>query len=181
MKVGYMGQISDLVSKQLQDGLGYGAGTMRSLGSTDDWLVAIMQAIYNRKPQDLPQVAATWARRLQFVLSDLSLEQRKKYCINEGGFLIRLIERVTRRTQRRWYLDVYGPILGLPDESVNRIVPSRDDMDKYRRIIVPPSLPICPVPVSVMMTCSIVVGFAAAGLIVRSCRRFCPFIASRCR
>lgn len=147
-KTGYMGQINDLVDKQLRDGLAYGIGSMRSLGTLEEWLAIVTQAIYDQPPAAVGDAAQAWAARLQFILSDISEQERKDYCINEGGFLIRLVERLTRRIQRRWYLSVFGTKVESMSIPPARIVPTSTDLVTYRRPPLPPSLPPIAVPVS---------------------------------
>ena len=145
-KTGYMGQINDLVDKQLRDGLAYGIGSMRQMGSHNDWLAIITQAIYDQPPAAVGEAVQAWVSRLQFILSDISEQDHKDYCINEGGFLIRLVERLTRRIQRRWYLSVYGTRI-VAATSTARIIPTPNDAITYRRPPLPPSLPPISVPV----------------------------------
>ncbi|ORY72723.1 hypothetical protein BCR35DRAFT_307496 [Leucosporidium creatinivorum] len=152
-KTGYMGQINDLVDKQLRDGLAYGIGSMRSLGTLEEWLAIITQAIYDQPPAAVGDAAQAWIARLQFILSDISEQERKDYCINEGGFLIRLVERLTRRIQRRWYLSVFGTRVESMSIPPARIVPTSNDLVTYRRPPLPPSLPPIAVPTVLPFHC----------------------------
>ncbi|GAA5853587.1 hypothetical protein JCM8547_002514 [Rhodosporidiobolus lusitaniae] len=148
---GYMRQISDLVAKQLRDGASYGVGSLRSYGSLQDWLALIARALYGNATPD-PAAMQLWASRLGFLLGDFD---RKRNNVSEGGYLIRLIERLTRRIQRRWYIAQYGKEAYMPKgaPAPNRIVPSQGDLVNYRRPPLPPSLPPIPVPTVLPFHC----------------------------
>jgi hypothetical protein len=142
-----MAQISDLVAKQLKDGLSYGVGSIRACGNLNEWLTVIAQALFDTTPQQAdPEQMKVWAERLSFLLGDFD---RKRSNVNEGGALIRIIERLMRRIQRRWYLTEYGKVAALPKGTAppNRIVPTQQDLVNYHRPTLPPSLPPIPVPV----------------------------------
>lgn len=150
---GYMEQISKLVQKQLKEGYAYGAGALSSYGSVEDWLELVSGALYGTTASQMPASAVNlWSARLTAVLT---VQDRHKAFFNEGGYLIRLIERLMRRTQRRWFLTAYGQSLGYePGQAVpNRIRPSRADVNLYRRITLPPSLPPIPVPTVLPFHC----------------------------
>lgn len=144
---GYLGQISELVAKQLNDGQQYGAGVVAASGGLEDWLTVISQSIYNLPTEAIGAAADTWAFRIS---SLLSVSDRADWPINEGGFVIRLIERLMRRIQRRWYLTSYGKVesstIALP-----RIAVSETDIATYRRPVVPPSLPAPTVPTGALL------------------------------
>ena len=141
---GYMGQISELVAKQLADGRVYGVGAMRSAGTMDQWLAVISQAIWGIPPSELKAASANWRARLSFFLETDDVD-RPRYVVNEGSFIIRLVERLMRRVQRRWYLEKYGPTLHSTGY-VRPILVTKADAANYRRPILPPSLPPISVP-----------------------------------
>ncbi|GAA5992692.1 hypothetical protein JCM11641_004994 [Rhodosporidiobolus odoratus] len=145
---GYMAQISDLVVKQLQDGYSYGLGSLASYGNLDDWLGLISSALYGTTPQQAGDLMQVWVERFTFLLSDFD---RRRSQINEGGYLIRLIERLMRRIQRRWYLAEFGKTAYLgPDATApKRIKATQADVGRYRRPPLPPSLP--PIPVATVL------------------------------
>lgn len=172
-RAGYMQQISDLVAKQLKDGLSYGVGSLGACGNLNDWLVVIAQALYDTTPQKAnPEQMNLWAARLRFLLGDFD---RKQHGVVEGGYLIRLVERLIRRIQRRWYLTEYGNIASLPKESAptSRIIPTQQDLVKYCRPPLPQTLPPIPVPVR-----SPSFPFSASELTSLLCRPSSPSTAS---
>ncbi|GAA6022980.1 hypothetical protein JCM10207_007738 [Rhodosporidiobolus poonsookiae] len=153
---GYMARISDLVAKQLRDGLSYGVGSLRACGSLEAWLAVVAQALWNLSPQQAGDKAMrVWVERLGYLLSDRFEHERNAKGINEGGYLIRLIERLMRRIQRRWYLDRFGPTTYLKSgaEVPTQIVPAQEDVARYRRPPLPPSLPAIPVPTVLPFHC----------------------------
>ncbi|KAK4700382.1 hypothetical protein P7C70_g5865, partial [Phenoliferia sp. Uapishka_3] len=139
VRQGYMGHISELVGKQLSEGQHYGAGTIASTGDARMWLAIISQAIFNLPPEDISGAAETWAFRINAFLGP------QRPVANEGGFVIRLVERIMRRVQRRWYLSVYGDALFSPF-AMPPIVVTQQDLVSYRRPLLPASLPVPPVP-----------------------------------
>jgi len=146
-----MAQISDLVAKQLQDGLSYGQGSLRSYGGVAEWLEIISQAIYGLRAKDVRGQMKVWEMRLTPLLNR---GPESAGLINEGGYLIRLVERLMRRIQRRWYLATYGEaVYADPSFSLNRIVPTAQDAIHYRRPTLPPSLPPIPVPTVLPFHC----------------------------
>ncbi|GAA6035349.1 hypothetical protein JCM8097_008826 [Rhodosporidiobolus ruineniae] len=148
---GYMAQISDLVAKQLRDGHSYGVGALRSCGGLNDWLNLIAMAIYGTTVQHAPsEPMQIWASRLSFLLSDFD---RARSTVNEGGYLIRLVERLMRRIQRRWYIAEFGKTTYADGQQPNRIVPTQQDVVNYRRPPLPPSLPPIPVPTVLPFHC----------------------------
>ncbi|GAA5896872.1 uncharacterized protein JCM6883_007033 [Sporobolomyces salmoneus] len=151
-RTGYMAQISNLVAKQLAEGLSYGQGSLRSYGGVPEWLDIISQAIYGVRAQMIPEPMKIWESRLTVLFS--RGESGAGSC-NEGGYLIRLVERLMRRIQRRWYLATYGPIKSSLESSepLQRIAPTQNDLFTYRRPTLPPSLPLIPVPTVLPFHC----------------------------
>ncbi|KPV78662.1 glycosyltransferase family 41 protein [Rhodotorula graminis WP1] len=150
---GYMRDISDLVRKQLVEGSAYGVGALRSYGGINELLTLVSRALWGVSPAEAGEAAMKpWVARFQFLLGDYD---RSAHNINEGGYLVRLVERLMRRIQRRWYLDTYGrtPYLPVDSSPPPRIAPSQADVDKYRRPPLPPSLPPMPVPTVLPFHC----------------------------
>ncbi|GAA5938259.1 hypothetical protein JCM1841_006809 [Sporobolomyces salmonicolor] len=151
VRSGYMAQISDLVAKQLKDGLSYGVGSLRTYGGVKEWLAVISQALYDASPEAASDVMTSWHARLSFLLGDFD---RSVAPVNEGGYLIRLVERLMRRIQRRWYLAEYGPMVyAAENQAPKRIMPTQADAIRYRRPQLPPSLPPIPVPTVLPFHC----------------------------
>ncbi|GAA5905481.1 hypothetical protein JCM5296_005886 [Sporobolomyces johnsonii] len=151
VRSGYMAQISDLVAKQLKDGLSYGVGSLRTYGGVKEWLAIISQALYDASPEVAGDAMKPWLARLSFLLGEFD---RSAAPVNEGGYLIRLVERLMRRIQRRWYLAEYGPMVyAAESQAPKRIMPTQADAVKYRRPLLPPSLPPIPVPTVLPFHC----------------------------
>ena len=140
---GWVVRVAALVRQQLEEGKKYGRGAIMASGGVDAWIAVIAGALTgNPDPVALkPSQQALWRSRLTAIAS----ESRSIY--NEGGFLIRLVERLTRRIQRRWYVDTFGvqvqnniPILPA------RIVLNENTVQSYRRPLIPTTLPQVPVP-----------------------------------
>ncbi|BGP45059.1 hypothetical protein JCM10450v2_000876 [Rhodotorula kratochvilovae] len=151
---GYMAQIADLVAKQLEEGSAYGVGILQAGGGLDEWLTLVSQALWGVSPaQAGVEAMKPWVARFQFLLG--TGYDRKALHINEGGYLVRLVERLMRRIQRRWYFDAYGRTAYVPRgaSAPQRIVPTQADVDKYRRPLLPPSLPPIPVPTVLPFHC----------------------------
>ncbi|KAM0749157.1 TPR-like protein [Meredithblackwellia eburnea MCA 4105] len=140
VRQGYLGQISELIAKQLVDGQQYGAGVVRSFQTADKWISDISQFMYDLQPEAIGPVAETWMFRLQPFLGG-----HRPPWANEGGFVIRLVERLMRRVQRRWYIAVYQKT-HYTTEILPAIAVQESDVVKYRRPVLPPSLSIPPVP-----------------------------------
>lgn len=139
-RFGYMGEISKLVAKQLDDGHMYGSGAVGGAGDVAHWLGIVSQAIYNLTPREIGSVADTWLFRFESLIS-----RENSAFVNEGGFIIRLIERLMRRVQRRWYLTTFGNVLTAPTP-LPRITASQSDVVTYRRPLIPAFLSAPPVP-----------------------------------
>jgi tetratricopeptide (TPR) repeat protein len=152
-RAGYMSQISSLVQKQLYDGYAYGVGSLSFYGGAKEWLELVSFALLGGPSTQMPaEMRELWTTRFNRLLA---VKDRRRALFNEGGYLIRLIERLSRRTQRRWYLTAYGQTLAYEPGQVvpARVKPTREDVDRYRRIPLPPSLPPIPVPTVLPFHC----------------------------
>ncbi|GJN91794.1 hypothetical protein Rhopal_004817-T1 [Rhodotorula paludigena] len=151
VRQGYMAQISELVQRQLRDGSSYGVGVLRAYGDLDQWVELVSQALYNIPAAKAGDALQSWVTRFQFLLGAFD---RRAHNVNEGGYLVRLIERLMRRIQRRWYLTAFGKtIYAAPGSTHHRIVPTQADVASYRRPPLPPSLPPIPVPTVLPFHC----------------------------
>lgn len=136
---GLMKDVVALLDKQLDDGGLYGAGAL-SIGRTpESWTDLIMQSSGDTRPE----IREKWIQRIRDIIElGPALKEHK---INEGSFIIRIIERATRETQRRWYHDVYGTALAA-NAPVPSISPQAQDTLTYGRMPLPsvlgtPSVP----------------------------------------
>ncbi|KAN0063226.1 hypothetical protein ACQY0O_004390 [Thecaphora frezii] len=130
-RLGWMSNVSELVTKQLEDGCHYGAGALRSEGELAAWVKLIVYALADARAGAVD----LWTSRLQPFYRSLD---RTTSLICEGGYLIRLIERVMRRVQRKWYLACYGTEVA-STEPRPRVQPTPADRQRYAK----PKLPAC--------------------------------------
>lgn len=150
LRAGLMGKVSRLVDKQLDEGMTYGRGVMRQAASLDQWLEAIAIVKTGRIDGLSEDDRQKWRSKLDVFCrptqdSRAAATRANRY--NEGGFLIRLIERCNRQIQRRWYLDAYGMVTR---RTKGTLVTAQQPIDgsfgKYRRLSLPSALPVPPVP-----------------------------------
>lgn len=136
---GWLPQVSKLVAKQLDDGLTLGKGSIASSGGADRWLLAVSRAL---SPTSAQLQGITVAPFWRAAFDALSPGSPHRY-VNEGGFLIRVVEHLMRVIQRKWYIDFYGKqttsaqALGRPPLSA---------AVNYSRPSLPSNLPTPPVP-----------------------------------
>ncbi|UZJ53542.1 hypothetical protein CBS101457_002862 [Exobasidium rhododendri] len=127
--------VRSLLEKQLDDGTLYGAMSLSNEGTVEDWLEVVVKATGDDRPEFRQYLYSKFS-----AFYDGHLD-RKKMKINEGSFVIRLIERLSRRCQRRWYVDEY-----VAGTATSRIQPSAEDAERYRRVRLPSCLLIPSVP-----------------------------------
>ena len=130
---GWMVNVSELVSKQLRDGCQYGAGAFQTAGPLETWVQAIIEAIGDTRPA-APQI---WTQRLQPFYQPNFDRVANQVC--EGGYLIQLVERMMRRSQRRWYVDAYGAGILQTNTELPRVTAAQTSGASYAR----PKLPSC--------------------------------------
>ena len=130
---GWMDDVSELVSKQLRDGCQYGAGAFQTVGRLEYWVRAIIEAMGDARPA----AEQIWTQRLQPFYKPGFDRVANQVC--EGGYLIQLVERMMRRSQRRWYVDAYGAGMLRSATELPRVsVASTQGVDYAR-----PKLPSC--------------------------------------
>ncbi|PLW31325.1 hypothetical protein PCASD_13663 [Puccinia coronata f. sp. avenae] len=164
LRAGLMGKVSRLVDKQLDEGMSYGRGVMRQAASLEQWLEAIAIVKTGRMDGLTEQESKKWRCKFELFCgsnahdvrsvaaatgptssSSSSSSSSSRY--NEGGFLIRLIERCNRQIQRRWYVDTYGKVVRRTKGKAPAIeLPVDGSLSKYRRLSLPSALPVPPVP-----------------------------------
>ena len=121
-KHGLMENVITVVRRQLANGMRYGQGTFRSQGSIDQWVSSILHVLGDNSDTERKR----WHRRLA------PFYQPESHS-NEGSFVLRIIERLMRRTQYRWYCDKYKRGIVLPNEA-------------YAMLPLPSCLPIPDIP-----------------------------------
>lgn len=144
-KSGWIGRVVDIVDKQLNEGAIWGAGVLKlhdgdvvTGSSVGENLAKQMMSlgVGSKNKQDI------WKARLAFFSS--SSNNSKK---DEGGWLIRLIERLMRRLQHAWYIDTYGnTIVSNQQQQQKRLIVTPEMAQKYKRPMIPTSLTSPPVP-----------------------------------
>ncbi|KAG0368003.1 hypothetical protein BGZ54_002859 [Gamsiella multidivaricata] len=129
---GWMGRVSEIVEKQLTEGAVWGTGLVR-IFRQHLWQV-ILRAFLN---SDLhhPDVSL-WQARLDGWANRTDIKDRR----NEGGWIIRLLERASRRLQRQWYLEKYEASPTRPRR------PSSETKEQYQRPMLPQGMAAPPVP-----------------------------------
>ncbi|KAA1065350.1 hypothetical protein PGTUg99_003567 [Puccinia graminis f. sp. tritici] len=152
LRAGLMGKVSRLVDKQLDEGMAYGRGVMRQAASLDQWLEAIAIVKTGRMDGLNEEERKKWRSKFEVFCGSTAHDSRTVTAAgtdryNEGGFLIRLIERCNRQIQRRWYVDTYGEVVSLTKGKAPAIELATDgSLSKYRRLSLPSALPVPPVP-----------------------------------
>ncbi|KAG0175535.1 hypothetical protein DFQ28_008884 [Apophysomyces sp. BC1034] len=143
-KSGWIGRVVEIVEKQLDEGAGWGSGILKhnvsqrnqTLGES---LVEFMISTLTDNTGSDAMLAESWRKRLAYFAENAT---KKK---NEGGWLIRLIERIMRRLQRKWYIELYGATV----QSSTRYPPVQvlpEAARKYQRPLIPSTLSAPPVP-----------------------------------
>ncbi|KAI9608647.1 hypothetical protein H4Q26_004832 [Puccinia striiformis f. sp. tritici PST-130] len=104
-----------LLQMQLDEGMAYGRGVMRQAASLAQWLEAIAIVKTGRMDGLSEEESKKWRCKFEVFCGSTSQDSRSVTATgtdryNEGGFLIRLIERCNRQIQRRWYVDTYGKV-----------------------------------------------------------------------
>ena len=96
---GWMNRAVATVARQLQVGSKYGRGLLRLQANLDTWLDMIVRMLGD----DRSHVRELWRKKLEPFFAPHTLAE----WVNEGGFLLRLVERLMRISQWRWYHDKY--------------------------------------------------------------------------
>lgn len=140
---GWIGRVVEIVEKQLDDGAVWGVGILKlqidqSGKSLGEHLAEKCVEATVVRDGDSARLVELWTKRLAY----FSETHKKK---NEGGWLIRLIERIMRRLQRNWYLEHYGGAIQT-DIPQPRITVTKESSHRYQRPLIPTSLSAPPVP-----------------------------------
>lgn len=135
-KSGWIGHVVDIVEKQLDEGAIWGAGILKMLCGTESVGQRLIQQMM--ECSGTQHKAESWKSRLAFYAS--SNDKLKR---DEGGWVIRMIERIMRRLQHKWYLETYATG---SSSNQRRIVVTPELAEKYARPLIPSSLASPPVP-----------------------------------
>ncbi|KAI8884412.1 glycosyltransferase family 41 protein [Backusella circina FSU 941] len=135
---GWIGRVVEIVEKQLNDGSIWGAGILKSLATGESKTIGekLVETIIQITRQDKAEL---WTRRLNFFQTS---HKRK----NEGGWMIRLIERIMRRLQRNWYIEMYGQQITTATHHGKKPILTVEEVQKYARPLIPSNLSVPPVP-----------------------------------
>lgn len=126
---GFMKKVQDLLDKQLEDGSLYGARALSVTGTVQDWVNMVIKSTGDNRAYFRQYLED----KFEYFYSDQL--DRKAEKINEGSFVIRLIERMMKRSQRRWYLDAF-----VNGKETGRIIVQDGDIQRYSRMPLPPCL-----------------------------------------
>lgn len=128
---GLMTKLVDNCESQLASVYSQNIGVIRFTQTLDGWLELIEDVIGH--PLSVSD-RERWTNRFAPFYTDFD---RQKYQVNEGGFAIRLADWMTRRIQRKWYLELYGKAI----QSDNMLPPPslENTEHSYRRPALPPA------------------------------------------
>ncbi|RGB38288.1 glycosyltransferase family 41 protein [Rhizophagus diaphanus] len=131
-KVGMMGRVSDVVDNFIKEGAKFGEGIIQQFGGLHKLFNFLCVGLNSDDP------CYKWLKaRADLIASTKNPPSLK----NEGGFILRLINKLTRRVQHRWYIEYYGNQI-ISQTSQVAICKSGDKYnEKYLRPKVPPGLP----------------------------------------
>lgn len=133
---GWITKMVDICMQQIALGYTQTVGIIDRSSDVDGWLQAL-QAVQGRPLRE--DEKARWRACLARYYSN---EDRAMSGVNEVGFIIRFIDWVQPRLQRRWYLRLYGKAL----RSEQPVSPLEDLSAHFLRPVLPANLTIPPVP-----------------------------------
>ena len=126
--------LSDASQKQLHTSYRQNHGIVRSMGTLEDWLSWIEESTRTKMDE---------GRRYQWTSEILPYYSDREAAdgafmesLNEGGFVIRIVEWLIRHLQWRWYVEQYGQI----EATRERVSPTHVDPHSYSRPHIPSSL-----------------------------------------
>lgn len=134
-KKGWINKVIEICDEQLLAGYSYGVGIIQSHGSLNDWL-GIMEAAFGRPLRETQR--KRWTKIFKGFFTQFDRQAKN---VNEGGTLIKLMEFVIQITQRKWYIDAYGPVTHV-SRGPPQLVPICErladySLQKYQRLRIP--------------------------------------------
>ncbi|KDN40777.1 glycosyltransferase family 41 protein [Tilletiaria anomala UBC 951] len=130
-----MARVTELVNKQLDEGCHYGTGTMQLDRPLQSWIRIIANATGDWRHE----AHAAWAERLSHFFAPVN---QRDQTLGEGSFVIRLVEKLMRKMQRRWFLD-----LAAQSNAAGTVLrPSAADAARYVRPTLPTRMIAAAVP-----------------------------------
>ncbi|KAI9302763.1 glycosyl transferase family 41-domain-containing protein [Cunninghamella echinulata] len=133
--MGWMSRLVDIVDKQLDEGSSWSAGILQQqqqqikllfsfpssplsttiTSSSKDWIRILMNGLFHRLMALDGTDISFWEKRIAYYIGNNNnndttsiKENNNNKNKNEGGWIVRLVERLTRRLQRQWYVNTYG-------------------------------------------------------------------------
>lgn len=136
---GWMPKLVDTCNRQLNSVYARDVGVLRATRPLNEWMDMVEFAIGSPLPVDDRN---RWVARFAIFYADFDHSERR---VNEGGFIIRFIDWMYRRLQRRWFLEVFGR---MRDSEHLLFPPMLDDRSsvEFRRPMLPPRLEVPSVP-----------------------------------
>lgn len=139
-QVGSMPRLLQITDKQIASAYEINIGAVRAIGNLDEWLVWIEASLNARLPSTLRDRLTTL---LHCYLADPDHTADQ---INEGGFVIRMVEWLTKIIQWRWFTETYGQSSEAGPESPVYTNISETSRRRFRRPRIPPALMMQPIP-----------------------------------
>lgn len=144
---GWIGRVVEIVDKQLNEGLIWGVGVLKMKQDNGLHFLENLVDCAVRSISHPDATAKAHAKKMMMkkALSLMGSNTTEKK--NEGGWIIRLIERTIRRTQRSWYIATYGTRINADNlTSAPPILVTATSAQKYKRPAIPSMLPTPVVP-----------------------------------
>ncbi|CAO3680841.1 unnamed protein product [Umbelopsis ramanniana] len=142
---GWIGRVVQIVDKQLQEGVIWGTGVLKWKQVNG---LHFLEDLVDCAVRSISHDANIRANAKKILMKrGVAIMQKSNDKVNEGGWVIRLIERTIRRLQRSWYIATYGATI-TADKSVTlpAIMVSSNLAQKYKRPAIPSMLPTPAVP-----------------------------------
>ncbi|KAI8338675.1 glycosyl transferase family 41-domain-containing protein [Chlamydoabsidia padenii] len=147
---GWMGRLVEIVEQQLEQGAHWGQGVIKQqqIGTCpfSSWVNGLINRMVGLwlKAAGLQESSSAehqqvkiWHQRLTCYLQQNN--ESSQHQINEGGWIVRVVERLTRRLQRQWYLDSFGNTIQETYRQWHRITQvSAQDKLTYARPLLSP-------------------------------------------
>ncbi|KAG6907659.1 hypothetical protein DXG01_007863 [Tephrocybe rancida] len=103
---GWIHDLAATCNAQLESAYVQNIGLLRRINSLGDWLRKV-QSVHHDQPFSQEQMRR-WERCLNQFFTEFD---RARSRVNEGGFVIRLVEWLSRGLQRKWYIEEHGTLL----------------------------------------------------------------------
>ncbi|CEP11953.1 hypothetical protein [Parasitella parasitica] len=150
-KCGWIGHVVDIVEKQLDEGAIWGAGILKVLCNSRSSSSSSSSEKHDNKSNGQVLIELMMSCTSTTSSADMWKACLEKYASsgdkakrNEGGWTIRLIERIIRRLQRKWYLETYSQ--SKHDGLQKKIEVTPELAERYARPLIPSGLASPPVP-----------------------------------